>query len=77
MAVAMAVVGFTGFVITPLRESGALTIPELLDRKFGRQVRWLAGLVIVLGGLLNMGVFLRIGGEFLMISLEFPSNAWR
>ena len=72
MAVAMAVVGFTGFVITPLRESGALTIPELLDRKFGRQVRWLAGLVIVLGGLLNMGVFLRIGGEFLMIVSGIP-----
>jgi len=42
MAVAMAVVGFTGFVITPLRESGVLTIPELLDRKFGMRVRWLS-----------------------------------
>lgn len=67
MAVAMAVVGLTGFVINPLRESGALTIPELLNRKFGSRVRWLSGVVIVLGGLLNMGVFLRIGGEFLMI----------
>ena len=72
MAVAMAVVGLTGFVINPLRNSGALTIPELLDRKFGLQVRWLSGLVIVLGGLLNMGVFLRIGGEFLMIVSGIP-----
>lgn len=72
MALAMAAVGLTGFVITPLRNSGALTIPELLDRKFGRQVRWLAGVVIVLGGLLNMGVFLRIGGEFLMIVSGIP-----
>jgi len=72
MAVAMAIVGLTGFVITPLRESGALTIPELLDRKFGMRVRWLSGLVIVLGGLLNMGVFLRIGGEFLMIVSGIP-----
>ena len=71
-AVAMAVVGLTGFVIRPLRESGALTIPELLDRKFGMRVRWLSGLVIVLGGLLNMGVFLRIGGEFLMIVSGIP-----
>lgn len=72
MALAMAVVGVTGFVINPLRESGALTIPELLNRKFGKRVRWLSGVVIVLGGLLNMGVFLRIGGEFLMIVSGIP-----
>ena len=71
-AIAMALVGWTGFVIRPLRESGALTIPELLDRKFGMRVRWLSGIVIVLGGLLNMGVFLRIGGEFLMIVSGIP-----
>ncbi len=72
MAVAMAAVGLTGFVINPLRESGALTIPELLNRQFGARVRWLSGAVIVLGGLLNMGVFLRIGGEFLMIVSGIP-----
>ncbi|HEX2520486.1 MAG TPA: sodium:solute symporter family protein [Terriglobia bacterium] len=72
MALAMAIVGLTGFVIKPLRESGALTIPELLNRKFGSHVRWLSGVVIVLGGLLNMGVFLRIGGEFLMIVSGIP-----
>ncbi len=72
MALAMAIVGLTGFVINPLRESGALTIPELLNRKFGSHVRWLSGVVIVLGGLLNMGVFLRIGGEFLMIVSGIP-----
>jgi len=31
-------------------------------------VRWLSGVVIVLGGLLNMGVFLRVGGEFLVVT---------
>lgn len=66
-ALAMLVVGLTGFCIRPLRDSGVLTIPELLDRRFGPRVRWAAGLVIVLGGLLNMGVFLRIGGEFLLL----------
>jgi SSS family solute:Na+ symporter len=30
---------------------------ETLDRRFGVRIRWLAGVVIVLGGLLNMGVF--------------------
>jgi SSS family solute:Na+ symporter len=75
-AVAMLVIGTTGFCIRPLRDSGVLTIPELLERRFGPRVRWSAGLVIVLGGLLNMGVFLRIGGEFLVLvgglSATFP-----
>src|SRR6476660_1553396 len=66
-AVAMAVVGVTGFVIKPLRDSGVMTIPELLEQKFGQRIRWSAGVVIVLGGLLNMGVFLRTGGQFLVL----------
>jgi Na+/proline symporter len=63
---AMFLVGYTGFCIKPLRDSGVITIPELFDKKFGPRVRWAAGVVIVLGGLLNMGVFLRVGGDFLV-----------
>jgi len=66
-AAAMLLIGVTGFCIKPLRDSGVITIPELLEKRFGPRVRWAAGLVIVLGGLLNMGVFLRIGGDFLVI----------
>src|SRR5258706_5569626 len=67
MAVAMLVVGLTGFVIKPLRDSGVMTIPELFEKKFGPRIRWAAGVVIVLGGLVNMGVFLRTGGQFLVL----------
>jgi len=63
---AMFLVGWTGFCIKPLRDSGVMTIPELFEKKYGPRVRWAAGVVIVLGGLLNMGVFLRVGGEFLI-----------
>ena len=66
-AVAMFVIGWTGFCVKPLRDSGAMTIPELFEKRFGKFVRWLAGVVIVLGGLLNMGVFLRVGGQFLVV----------
>lgn len=66
MALAMLFVGLTGFVIKPLRDSGVMTIPELIETRFGPRIRWAAGVVIVLGGLLNMGVFLRIGGQFLV-----------
>src|SRR6266705_3486771 len=66
MAVAMYLVGCTGFIIGPLRRAGVMTIPELFQRRFGTKVRWLAGLFVVLGGVLNMGIFLRLGGEFLV-----------
>lgn len=67
MALAMLVIGLTGFCIKPLRDSGVITIPELIEKQFGPRIRWAAGVVIVLGGLLNMGVFLRTGGEFLVL----------
>jgi solute:Na+ symporter, SSS family len=66
MAGAMLVVGLTGFCINPLRDSGVITLPELIEKKFGPNIRWASGVVIVLGGLLNMGVFLRVGGQFLV-----------
>jgi len=75
MAAAMLVVGLTGFCVKPLRDAGVMTIPELFERRFGRKIRWLAGVVIVLGGLLNMGVFLRTGGEFLILVCGFPPES--
>jgi len=65
-AVAMFLIGLTGFCVKPLRDSGVITIPELFEKRYGSFVRWLSGVVIVLGGLLNMGVFLRVGGQFLV-----------
>ncbi len=66
--VAMLVVGVTGFCVKPLRDQAAATLPELFENRFGRRVRMLAGIVIVLGGLLNMGLYLRLGGEFLVLT---------
>lgn len=70
-ALAMLMIGVTGFCIKPLRDSGVVTIPELFEKRFGARIRWLAGVVIVLGGLLNMGMFLRVGGEFLVLVVGF------
>lgn len=63
---AMLIVGLTGFIIVPMRNAGVMTIPELFEKCYGKRVRWLAGLVVIIGGLLNMGIFLRVGGEFLL-----------
>lgn len=73
-ALAMLLVGLTGFCIKPLRDAGVITIPELFENRFGPRVRWLSGVVIVLGGLLNMGVFLRVGGDFLVQVCGFEAR---
>ena len=70
-AIAMFLVGYTGFCVKPLRDAGVMTIPELFELRFGQRIRWLSGVVIVLGGLLNMGVFLRTGGDFLVAVCGF------
>ncbi|MCC6414852.1 MAG: sodium:solute symporter family protein [Opitutaceae bacterium] len=74
MALATWLVGRTGFVIEPLRNARVMTIPELFENRFGPRVRWLAGLFVVLGGLLNMGIFLRLGGEFLVWATGMPPS---
>jgi SSS family solute:Na+ symporter len=72
MCAAMWIIGRTGFVIAPLRSAGVMTIPELFQNRFGKRVRWLAGLFVALGGLLNMGIFLRLGGDFLVHATGMP-----
>ncbi len=74
MALAFWLVGRTGFIIGPLRTAGVMTIPELFEKRFNVRVRWLAGLFVVLGGLLNMGIFLRLGGEFLVWATGMPPS---
>ncbi|MDQ1256482.1 MAG: solute:Na+ symporter, family [Candidatus Hydrogenedentes bacterium] len=73
-ALAMFIVGYTGFCVKPLRDAGVMTIPELFEQRLGSRIRWLSGVVIVLGGLLNMGVFLRTGGDFLVAVCGFDAK---
>ncbi|MBA3438732.1 MAG: sodium:solute symporter family protein [Pyrinomonadaceae bacterium] len=63
----MIVVGRTGFVISRLRELKLMTVPEYFEVKYSRGLRIVTGVLVALGGILNMGVFLKIEGEFLTI----------
>jgi SSS family solute:Na+ symporter len=60
----MLTVGWTGFCVKPLRDSGVVTIAELFEKKFGARIRWWSGVVIVLGGLLTWECSCT-GGSFL------------
>jgi len=59
------IVGFTGFIVVPLRRMGVMTIPEFYEKRFGRGVRVFGGLLLAAAGILNMGLFLKAGAIFL------------
>ncbi|OGU25438.1 MAG: hypothetical protein A2X66_05945 [Ignavibacteria bacterium GWA2_54_16] len=59
------VIGKTGFVVSGLRRLNIITIPEFYELRYGKRVRLLGGILLFLGGVLNMGVFLRMDGIFL------------
>ena len=68
-------VGWTGFIIEPLRRLQVMTIPEFYELRYSRNVRLLGGIILFLGGVLNMGIFLKFDGIFLSEVMGFGSNA--
>lgn len=59
-------VGATGFIVYRLREMRVFTIPEFYERRFDRKTRILGGIIMALGGILNMGLFLKVSSIFLV-----------
>jgi solute:Na+ symporter, SSS family len=68
-------VGQTGFIIEGLRKLRVMTVPEFYYLKYSRSVRILGGFVLFVGGVLNMGVFLKLDGVFLSHAMGFGSHA--
>ena len=67
-------VGLTGFVVGPLRKTGVLTIPEYYERRFGRRVRIFGGIILASAGILNMGLFLKLGAKFIVGVTGLPPD---
>ncbi|MEN8151388.1 MAG: sodium:solute symporter family protein [Planctomycetota bacterium] len=59
-------VGLTGFIVVGLRRARVMTIPEYYEVRFDKQTRVTGGIFLALGGILNMGLFLRVGSEFVV-----------
>jgi len=57
--------GSTGFVIRRLREQKLTTIPEYFGRRYDRRVRVMAGTICALAGIVNMGLFPKMGATFI------------
>ncbi len=69
------IVGKTGFIIVPLRRLRVMTIPEFYELRYSRRVRLIGGLLLFLGGVLNMGIFLKFDGIFLSEVIGFGPQA--
>ncbi len=65
------VIGKTGFIVSGLRRLKVITIPEFYELRYGKNIRTLGGILLCLGGVLNMGVFLKMDGLFLTETMGF------
>lgn len=72
--VVMIIVGRTGFIISRFRQLKLMTVPEFFELRYSRGLRLLTGVLVAIGGILNMGVFLKIEGEFLTIVSGIPAH---
>jgi SSS family solute:Na+ symporter len=68
----MIAIGRTGFIIKRLRALKLMTVPEFFEVRYSRNLRVLTGVLVAAGGILNMGVFLKIEGTFLATISGIP-----
>ncbi len=73
--IAYTTVGKTGFIIEKLREYGMMTIPQFYELRYNKNVRIVGGLILFIGGVLNMGIFLKFDGIFLSEVMGFGPQA--
>jgi len=69
-------VGLTGLIVYRLRQMKILTIPEFYERRFGRRTRILGGIMLAFGGILNMGLFLKVGSIFIVGITGLSEVGW-
>ena len=58
-------IGMTGFVVVELRRLKVKSIPEYYNIRFGPKTRIIGAILLCLGGILNMGLFLKVGAIFI------------
>jgi SSS family solute:Na+ symporter len=74
--VATLLIGLTGFIVVPLRAAKVLTIPEFYEKRFSRKTRILGGILLAFAGILNMGLFLKLGSMFIVGVTGLSNEGW-
>lgn len=69
-------IGVTGFIVVPMRRHRVLTIPEYYEKRFDRKTRVLGGIILSAAGILNMGLFLKVGSMFIVGVTGLSSAGW-
>ena len=67
-------VGLSGFVVTKLRDMNVKSIPEFYGKRFGQKARIVGAFLLVIGGTLNMGIFLNVGAKFVQSIFGFEGS---
>jgi SSS family solute:Na+ symporter len=67
-------IGLTGVVVYKLRQTEVMTIPEYYEQRYSQGVRVLGGIMMVVSGVLNMGLFLKAGSLFLISVTGIPDG---
>jgi len=63
--VAAFIIGRTGFAVSKLRALKLTTIPEFFEKRYNKKIRVLSAMMLVLAGVLNMGLFPKMGAAFI------------
>ena len=74
--IGLLIIGLSGLVVYQLRATAVMTIPEYYEQRYSRGVRVVGGVMMVLAGVLNMGLFLKAGSEFLTAVSGLPDGIY-
>ncbi len=69
------IIGSTGLVIGPLRRLRLMTIPEYFQYRYSRNVRVAGGIICALSGIVNMGLFPKMGATFITYATGLHATA--
>ncbi len=65
-------IAVTGWGVYRLRQTKVMTINELLERRYSKELRKFCGLLCFVSGVLNMGIFPIVTGRFIVYFTEMP-----
>ncbi len=68
----MAIIWITGFVTYRFRETRAMTLAQFFEMRYNRAFRVLAGIICFIAGVVNFGIFPKMGAWFFIHFLQLP-----